>query len=200
MIQVDYYQQSWFNHLFAIVFFIFLAKSKRYISCFFKLMGESPPLHRGKLGNFMGKSENPRTLCLKEREVQQKLWNFSSQNLVNVAWSFAKAGLFLNEKLFAGTFAGLQSGIFVFEEAAVNDFGWNWQCLNALVLTVQWFVLMIFVCWQVMVARRSFFEELGQCAAQLAPDFNPQNCSNAVGGLKVLTSDMSIWWIHGAFI
>ena len=26
-----------------------------------------------------------------ERECQQKLWHFSSQNLVNVAWSFAKA-------------------------------------------------------------------------------------------------------------
>ena len=33
---------------------------------------------------------------------------------------------------------------------------------------------------QVLLVRRSFFEELGTCATQLAPDFNPQNCSNAV--------------------
>ena len=34
-----------------------------------------------------------------ERECQQKLWNFSSQNLVNVAWSFAKANLGILETL-----------------------------------------------------------------------------------------------------
>eukprot|EP00913_Durusdinium_trenchii_P002511 g2322.t1 len=56
-----------------------------------------------------------------EHECQQKLWHFSPQNLVNVAWAFAK----------------------------------------------------------VLLVRRSFFEELGTCATQLAPDFNPQNCSNA---------------------
>lgn len=97
------------------------------------------------------------------------------------------------------------SGIF-FEEAAVkvNDFGWNWQFVLTLwVLTVQWFVLMISECWQVMVARRSFFEELGQCAAQLAPDFNPQNCSNAAWGLKVLDKwhvDLMHSWSFYLFI
>lgn len=32
---------------------------------------------------------------------------------------------------------------------------------------------------QVLVVRRSFFEDLASCATHLAPDFNPQNCSNA---------------------
>ena len=68
----------------------------------------------------------------------------------------------------------------------ISDETGNVWVLTFWVLTVQWFVLMILECWQVMVARRSFFEELGQCAAQLAPDFNPQNCSNAAWGLKVL--------------
>lgn len=33
---------------------------------------------------------HPKLFAAIERECQQKLWNFSSQNLVNVAWSFAK--------------------------------------------------------------------------------------------------------------
>ena len=32
-------------------------------------------------------------LCTEEHECQQKLWHFSPQNLVNVAWAFAKAAL-----------------------------------------------------------------------------------------------------------
>ena len=33
---------------------------------------------------------------------------------------------------------------------------------------------------KVALVRRGFFEDLGGAAARLAPDFNPQNCSNAV--------------------
>lgn len=86
-------------------------------------MGKIPK--KSTIWNFAGRKVPQAS---KEREVQQKLWNFSSQNLVNVAWSFAKAGVNYSsteKTVFLEDFADVfPSGIF-FEEAAVkvNDFG-----------------------------------------------------------------------------
>lgn len=106
--KVDYYfsKKSWFNrhNLFAFLFLDFFGQNGYFLLSQVEGWKSSTPheedfFHGENVGkipkkssiwNFAGRKVPQAS---KEREVQQKLWNFSSQNLVNVAWSFAKAGV-----------------------------------------------------------------------------------------------------------